>query len=191
MNATTTTEIHDTFEQIRKGLLGLGFSYAAILTPQRVYQSGPILNRVFDGVRYSVRLPRGASGLRKLIFEVEASRHGRRLTSWSRLDVETADPAWVEVVALWMRTQHPLATERMRKEEERAQASKQLSRTVYDAQEKLRALVRDAGHTTKFPTVLNDGTKICGARVEIMVTGSTAEEIAEKMLAIFQQNPGN
>lgn len=190
MNATTT-DIHDAFELLRNGLRVLGFNRADGLTSNSIHQSGPFLNRVFDNVRYSVRLPRGAAGLGKLIFEVEASHVGRRLTAWARLDVTTADPMWVETVAQWMRKQQPLALERRRQDDERRQKQHQLSRMIFAAQTELRNRMMETGHSTKFPTVMNDGEKIVGARVEVFITGSTVDEIAEKMLAIFSQNPGN
>lgn len=190
MNATTT-DIHDAFDLLRNGLRVLGFNRADGLTPNSIRGSGPFLNRVFDSVRYSVRLPRGAEGLGKLIFEVEASHVGRRLTAWARIDVETADPAWVETVAQWMRKQHPLALERFRQDDERRRKQHQLSQVIFAAQTELRNRMMEAGHSTKFPRVMNDGQKITGARVEVIVAGSTPEEIAENMLAIFRQNPGN
>ena len=177
--ATTTTDL----TVIRASLLALGFKHA-VNFGNGGYQNETTVLR--DGILYSVRTPKGANGLAKLVFEVNPEKYRNARHSWARLDVRI-EADWVAKVSAWMQTVHATALEHAAKRE----ADIRRSREVQDRAREIRASVHEAlakaGYGSKYPVVKHDDTKIVCAEITVDVRGENAEELTRRMLALLAE----
>lgn len=181
MNAPTVTSLY-------AGLQSLGWKQANQFTFYLGCRSQCLR---LGNVRFTVRFPRSAKSADKLVFEAEPSHWRNRINSMARLDVNTTEPGWVEKVANWMKAELPKAQAQLDSAERARSERNAVAVAAASAQEIVRSTLHAAGFTSKYPVVMNDGKQVCGARVEIFISGKTAEEIAEKLLAVLRQNSGN
>lgn len=188
MNALATAPARDVSTAVYLGLQALGFKHAN----QTAFYLGVRrpLTRFENGITLTVRFPKGAESVRKLVFEVEPQKYRNSISSLARLDVDTEKADWVEQVRAWLAVEMPKAKAHSEAENSRRIKAAELSAATRTAADKVRAELGAAGFI-KFPTVWNDGEKICGARIEVFVPGATAEEISAKLLELLRQYPGN
>lgn len=178
MNVTLTPAEHEIAASlVRLGFLRLPSAVGALHHGAHVHR---------DGIAIRARLPRRATNLDTLVFEMDPNRGYRgRINSFAELRVKTTKPNWENEVAFWIGQQLPLAKAKVDADEERREHYADIKRRVYAAQESLREQVRTIYRNDKFVNVLSDDTGIAGARMEIRVDGRNVEEIMAKLRQVL------
>jgi hypothetical protein len=184
MNAATESV---SAESVAPALMRLGFlrSEEALLRQGYHNRWQTFIHR--EGVSIGVRRTRNSSDFSTLVFEVDPRRGCKgRIHCLAELRVKTTDANWESVVSQWIGEQIPIAKATLDQQEANRKKHSgirdEAKRIAEEVNERLRVAF---GNDNKFVTVCTDGEGPAGARLQIYVTGRTADELFAKFSEVL------